>query len=494
MKQRIILLTCTLVSTITFGQFWKTSEPMLVGGNINTDAEESIPVFSPDSSKLYFVRTYDGSNTGGSDDQDIWVSERDANGDYGNCKRLKSLNNKYHNAVLGIGGNGSRMYVLNSYEGKKDLLKGLAVSEYENGDWEKPTEVVIPDLDIEGNYYGFHVNKNEKVIILSYQGPNSKGMEDLYVSVNENGSWSSPIHMGDVINSSGYEISPFLSTSNDTLFFSSNGHGGFGDADIFYSVKQGSWDKWSEPVNLGDNINSSKFDAHFSLSQDQAYWSSNRASQYSDIYMLNILTPPPLDIACTGTNVTTHGGSDGKVDAEIEGGVPPFKFAWSNGETREDIAGVIAGEYTVTVTDAVGQTAQCSSPISEPPAPLIANYEFKHFFGYNENKMKIDQGDLKSFVENVVSEIEKTDRLVKLKITSSASYVPTRTYRNNENLAAKRADNMKAMLNDYFESKNMAGKISIEVINTSVNGPKYARDPENKEKYGPHQFVSVVTE
>ena len=59
---------------------------------------------------------------------------------------------------------------------------------------------------------------------------------------------------------------PFLSDNDDTLYFSSNGFGGFGDADIFYSLRNGnSWDSWSEPVNLGSVINSPKFDAYFTI-------------------------------------------------------------------------------------------------------------------------------------------------------------------------------------------------------------------------------------
>ena len=70
--------------------------------------------------------------------------------------------------------------------------------------------------------------------------------------------------MGNKINSNKYDISPFLSNGQDTLFFSSNGFGGEGDADIFFSVRQDdSWTNWSTPQNLGNKINTPKFDAYF---------------------------------------------------------------------------------------------------------------------------------------------------------------------------------------------------------------------------------------
>src|SRR5690606_11298484 len=115
-------------------------------------------------------------------------------------------------------------------------------------------------LSIEGDFYGFHVNEEENVIIISHNGPNSLGEEDFYVSTKSGEEWSAPVHMGNIINSVGFEIAPFLSPSQDTLYFSSNGFGGQGNADIFSAVKQGSWTDWSAPINLGDRINSPKFD------------------------------------------------------------------------------------------------------------------------------------------------------------------------------------------------------------------------------------------
>jgi hypothetical protein len=57
-------------------QFWNFSDIKKLPGTVNTvEAEESIPVFSKDSSILYFVRTYDPTAVGGANDQDIWFSK-----------------------------------------------------------------------------------------------------------------------------------------------------------------------------------------------------------------------------------------------------------------------------------------------------------------------------------------------------------------------------------------------------------------------------------
>jgi len=504
MKRKILIACSILALTFTSNaQFWDFTEPTPLGGTVNTvETEESIPVFSKDSSRLYFVRTFDESNKGGPNDQDIWYSTKDENGNYTDSKKLKNLNNKFHNAVLGINKNGTSMYLLNTYDGKKDVLKGLAVSTYKNGNWSSPKPVEIPTLDIDGDFYSFHVNEAENVIIISYKGPNTIGEEDLYVCTKNGATWSAPIHMGAEINSAGYEMSPFLSKSQDTLYFSSNGFGGEGDADIFYSVKQGSWSNWSAPINLGSRINSPKFDAYFIHTGSQIYWSSNRDNERSDIYTSMILTPPALLVSCSGTDLTSYQSADGMVDATVEGGVAPFSYAWSNGMTIEDINGLAIGEYTITVTDAVGQTATSTCEITEPLIPIdpvvvttYENLQFKHNFGYNKNKLTTSRGDLKKFVKEIEEQLIDGRESITINIISSASNVPTTTFSSNEKLAAVRGENMKYDLIAYFEkNKDFKGKVNVVIVTSKVDGPAYENDAGNRSKYSPYQFVSLATE
>jgi hypothetical protein len=493
MKKKIALLAVlATVGMNATAQFWDVTAPQRLGGTVNSPAEESMPVFSKDSSILYFTRTYDANNTGGEFDQDIWFSKRDASGNYTNCEKVKGLNNNFNNAVLGLSRDGNTAYLLNAYGGKKDTEKGIATSVQKGSGWESPKKLEIPGLDIEGDFYGFHVNDAENVIIISYKGPNSVGAEDLYVSTKSGSTWSAPVHMGNVINSTGFEISPFLNSRQDTLFFSSNGHGGQGDADIFYSVKQGSWTSWSKPVNLGSKINSPKFDAFFTVSGNQLYWSSNRESERADIYLAYIKTPPPVSIACKGMNVTVFGGSDGKVDATVTGGVSPFTYSWSNGTKTEDINGLKKGDYTVTVTDAIGQTATCSSTLTEPGPPQ--DIAFKHYFDYNADKLSISEGKLQSFVSQIEQQMKSGREKVSIAIYSSASNVPTRTFGSNDKLARSRAQQMEKELNAYFASKGLSDKVKVKVSSAAVNGPKYEGDFDNQEKYREYQFIELKTE
>jgi peptidoglycan-associated lipoprotein len=371
MKQIFISLIITLFFTQhVYSQFWDISNPIPLKGDVNTNgAEESAPVFSPDGKTLYFVRTYDERATGGKEDQDIWFANLE-NDFYTSPVLLNELNNAFNNAVVGAENN--VLFLLDAYEGKKDFLKGLSKSVKSGQKWQEPIKINIPGLDVEGDFYTYYICRNEQAILISYRGPRSLGEEDLYVSLHENGVWSAPIHMGSTINSTGYEISPFMNDGLDTLYFSSNGIGGQGDADIFYSVRSGSsWTDWSVPTNLGTKINSAKFDAYFIRRGDQLYWSSNRSSELSDIYTATVLFPPALTLSCEGKDVTTYNGNDGVLMASVEGGVPPLQYQWSNNITIKDQSGVRKGEYSLTVIDSIGQTATCVVMIQQPPPPPI---------------------------------------------------------------------------------------------------------------------------
>ncbi|MFN8322817.1 MAG: gliding motility-associated C-terminal domain-containing protein [Chitinophagales bacterium] len=71
-------------------------------------------------------------------------------------------------------------------------------------------------------------------------------------------------------------------------------------------------------------------------------------------------------------NLSCFGDSTGAVDVTANGGVPPYSFLWSNGATTEDIFGLVAGSYTVTVTDAKGCSQNISQSLTEPSA-IVSN-------------------------------------------------------------------------------------------------------------------------
>ncbi len=266
------------------------SEPEKLPSTINTPAEEGMPLLSPDGKTLYFTRSlYDGNVGGKYAGQDVWVSKWDGE-KWG--KAVNTIdgfsNNKNNNSVVGISSDGKTIYFLDASAHQK--IKGIYFSKNINGKWTPAELIPIEGLSNDG-FLGFYVSPDFQVILISMKGEDSRGEEDLYVSLKDaSGKWGKPRNLGPSINTPGFEISPFLTADKKRLFFSSNGHPGFGDGDIFYAERlYDSWETWSKPNNLGQKINSKHFDAGFLLASDSVGWiASNRGGRNSDIFKVRI--------------------------------------------------------------------------------------------------------------------------------------------------------------------------------------------------------------
>lgn len=88
----------------------------------------------------------------------------------------------------------------------------------------------------------------------------------------------------------------------------------------------------------------------------------------SETLAVTINEPTALSVDVSQTNVLCHGGSQGAADLTVAGGTAPYAFAWSNGQTTEDLNNISVGTYTVEVTDANGCIISTSVTISEPTA------------------------------------------------------------------------------------------------------------------------------
>ena len=296
--------SCILFLVIPFlsrAQSLDFKDVMRLPTTINSNVEESMPLLSPDKKTLYFSRMLDPENMGGVfSGSDVWTSHVDGTtGRWGKASnRELDVNTKGNNTVVGMNKDASILYLMNTLSGKPP--KGVHFIKKVGGAWSKPELMRIPNLETDG-FLGVYVSPDFEVIFLSMKGQDSFGEEDLYVTTRDSlGNWSRPINLGTTINTKGFEISPFLSADKKRLYFASNGHPGFGDADIFFCDRlYDSWEVWSAPRNLGENLNSKGFDAFFSIYSDSvAYFSSNRSGGLSDIYSAKVApqTAPIKDV------------------------------------------------------------------------------------------------------------------------------------------------------------------------------------------------------
>jgi len=129
--------------------------------------------------------------------------------------------------------------------------------------------------------------------------PEGYGGTDIYVALKDKrGEWRQVLNLGPTINTPRDEEDVFVSANGKHLYFSSNGHAGMGDLDIYRSEFDSATMKWSEPLNLGYPINSVENDIFFVMTGDEktAYISSLRADSRGeqDIYRVDLTNWKPI--------------------------------------------------------------------------------------------------------------------------------------------------------------------------------------------------------
>jgi len=158
------------------------------------------------------------------------------------------------------------------------------------GQWTK-----VRELRINNEWYNVTtpcLSPDGKKLFFASDKPGGFGGSDLYYSEWKNDRWEDPVNLGPVINTKGNESYPYLNASGE-LFFSSDGLGGYGGKDIYFSLYSDS--TWLTPVCLDPSINS-KFD-DFGIITDsemkEGYFSSNRDKSI-DIYHFRTNIPQIL--------------------------------------------------------------------------------------------------------------------------------------------------------------------------------------------------------
>lgn len=180
----------------------------------------------------------------------------------------------------------SKLSDVSSTRNKLGLYSAVLV----DGQWTK-----VRDLRINNEWYNIttpSISPDGKKLYFASDKPGGFGGSDLYYSLWKGDRWEDPVNLGPVINTKGNESYPFLNAVGE-LYFSSDGHPGFGGKDIFFSMISDT--TWTEPVRLDQPVNSPQDD--FGIVTDplmhQGYFSSNRDKSI-DIYHFRTNTPQIL--------------------------------------------------------------------------------------------------------------------------------------------------------------------------------------------------------
>ena len=274
------------------------------GETINSPSAESSPAFYSDGS-LYFTSQnaktptiLDG--TEGEYHAKIYSASRTPEGTYAKATALDESINRidFYNTGVSFSQDGQRMYFTRSKFNNNKLENSQIYLSKRVGDkWSAPYPIEAIN---EGNRSG-HPYEGElfgsKVLYFITDIPGGTGGFDIYYSSFAGDKYEKPVNLGDKINTSKNEESPFW--NDGVLYFASNGHPGMGGMDNFYAEWNGS--TWAESKNMGYNYNTSYDDTflRFNQSGTTGFLVSNRTHKdkkkfkntetcCDDIYLIQI--------------------------------------------------------------------------------------------------------------------------------------------------------------------------------------------------------------
>lgn len=284
-----VYLMCTNISVaqIIIPEF---EEPNKVE-ELSSSEVESMPIpFNNGEEMYYYVTVVKGEGLSAKQkDEHVWYSER-KKGKWKVPYRLFNaafIENKSAH-IIGTDSTGERIYLYFTEYTKEGSVEKLGYYDKEGRDkWSEFHELTIPNFKFEEKYYSFYITPNEDILLISMSPSTTHLDEDLYVCLKqEDGSWGEIIDLGKTINTPKLEVSPYIAPDGKTLYFASDGHGGFGAEDIFVSYRlDDSWKRWSKPLNLGEPINSASSDEFFIYGNgEEVYFSSDRNSDHLNIY------------------------------------------------------------------------------------------------------------------------------------------------------------------------------------------------------------------
>ena len=207
-----------------------------------------------------------------------------------------TINTKLHEGSFTVSPDGNTMYFTrNNYNNGKRKTDDKKVSNLKiysasliDGEWKNINELSFNSDDYSNEHPA--LNADGTKLYFSSDRPGGFGSFDIYeTSLQTDNTFSTPVNLGSEINTDKKEQFPFIASDN-SLYFSSNGHPGFGLLDIFVSKNEKG--AFQHPDNLGLPVNSGYDDFSYVLKTDNAsgYFASNRPSGKGsdDIYSFSV--------------------------------------------------------------------------------------------------------------------------------------------------------------------------------------------------------------
>ena len=263
-----------------------------LGDAVNCEHMDYAPTLNANEDMLIFTSRRDGTTGGLKDNdnmyfEDIWVSYL-KDGDWTYPENMGSVvNSNNHDSNLGLSPDGKTLFIY-----KIDNHGDIYASRKKGDKWSKPKPFEKFINTAEGKESSICLSTDGNYLFYSSTKSGGMGKSDLYMSkLDEKGKWTEPVNLGNVINTEFEEESPSFHAESKALYFSSVGHNSMGNFDIFRSFYDEASNTWTEPENLGYPLNTTDSDIFLTISSDgkKGYYSSFKKDSRggNDIYIVD---------------------------------------------------------------------------------------------------------------------------------------------------------------------------------------------------------------
>ncbi len=297
-----------------------SSPPENMGTRINSVYSELAPIISADGKKLFFTRDDHPENIGPDKKQDVWMSILEEDGRFSEAINLyEPVNNKSNNFAFSTNSDGSMLLMGKSSKFKD--LSSLSFVKYENNEWSDLQKFEFTKTDNKSNFVNFSLSQSMNTMFISMEREDSYGGLDLYYTTLSDSGWTEIKNLGPSVNTAADEVTPYISNDNKTLYFSTSGWPGYGSMDLFVTKSIDDFESWSEPKNLGSDVNTEGWEAYFTISSqnDYAYFVSSRNSiGKEDIFRIELPKEAQPDISVIVKGTVTKENTDLAIGSKLE--------------------------------------------------------------------------------------------------------------------------------------------------------------------------------
>ena len=354
-----LMLTATSANAdFTFG------EPRNLGAIVNGPSSDGSPSISADGLELFF----DSDRSGGPGQFDLWVTVRATTEDHwGPPVSLGSaINSPTFDGQPNLSADGLSLFFASSRPGGHGGLDMWITTRVTKDDtWTKPVNLG-PIVNSTNDEWSPSITADGLSLFFCSGRPGGMGGWDIWMTTRASVSdpWGQPVNLGSPVNSPTGEA--YVGTSaNGLLLFLSEFEppfrtGGFGGGDIWLTKRANNSDPWGRPVNLGPTVNTGAWDVSVDISADglTLYFCSDRAGGSGALDLYQVVIVPVVDF-----------NGDGKVDGKE---VMALAQHWGQGKSLYDIGPSPTGDGVVDANDLTVLAGYIGQEVNDPT--LIAHW------------------------------------------------------------------------------------------------------------------------